>query len=89
MPATFLNSDDLLTRFQALDDFLIQHQALWRPRPFHHLHLPWEAEATALAAWLRRRSLEHAETSDPFALAAPAPFPELASQAQTLSTIGE
>ena len=42
-----------------------------------------------LSAWLRRRSLEHAETSDPFALAAPAPFPELASQAQTLSTIGE
>lgn len=89
MPATILTSDDLLTRFQALDDFLLQHQALWRPRPFHHLHLPWEAEVPELAAWLRRRSLEQAETTDPFALAAPAPFPELASQAQTLSTIGE
>ena len=89
MPATILTSDDLLTRFQALDDFLLQHQALWRPRPFHHLHLPWEAEVPELAAWLRRRSLEQAETTNPFALAAPAPFPELASQAQTLSTIGE
>ena len=89
MPATILTSDDLLTRFQALDDFLLQHQALWRPRPFHHLHLPWEAEVPELAAWLRRRSLEQAETTDPFALAAPAPFPELASQAQTLSTVGE
>lgn len=91
MPATILTSDDLLTRFQALDDFLLQHQALWRPRPFHHLHLPWEAEVPELAAWLRSRSLEQAEASDnsPFALSAPAPFPDLARQAQALSQLGE
>ena len=89
MPATILTSDDLLTRFQALDDFLLQHQALWRPRPFHHLHLPWEENVPELAAWLRSRSLQEAEDSAAFALAAPAPFPDLARQAQLLSTLGE
>lgn len=91
MSAPILTSGDLLTRFQALDGFLLQHQALWRPRPFHHLQLPWEAELPELASWLRSRSLEQAETSDgdPFALAGPAPFPTLAQQALALSRLGE
>ncbi|MDN5515826.1 MAG: SAM-dependent methyltransferase [Pseudomonas sp.] len=91
MPAPILTPGDLLARFQALDGFLLQHQALWRPRPFHHLQLPWEVELPELASWLRSRSLEQAEASDnnPFALAAPSPFPDLARQAQTLSLLGE
>ncbi len=89
MPATFLTSDDLLTRFQALDSFLRQYQLFWRPRPFHHLHLPWEQDVPELATWLRSRSLEQAETTDLSTLEAPAPFPELAAQAQILSAVGE
>ncbi|MDP9942400.1 methyltransferase [Ectopseudomonas alcaliphila] len=91
MSEPILTSGDLLARFQALDSFLLQHQALWRPRPFHYLQLPWEAELAELAIWLRSRSLEQAEASDnsPFALPAPAPFPDLARQAQALSQLGE
>lgn len=89
MSEPILTSGDLLARFQALDSFLLQHQALWRPRPFHHLHLPWEEDVPELAAWLRSRSLEQAEITDLFVLEAPAPFPELAAQAQTLSAVGE
>nr|WP_256835278.1 methyltransferase [Pseudomonas oleovorans] len=91
MSEPILTSGDLLARFQALDSFLLQHQALWRPRPFHYLQLPWESELPELAAWLRSRSLEQAEASDnsPFALSAPAPFPELAHRAQALSGLGE
>lgn len=91
MPEPFLTSGDLLARFQALDSFLLQHQALWRPRPFHHLYLPWEAELPELASWLRGRSLEQAEADDSglFVLPAPAPFPALAVQARTLSQLGE
>ena len=91
MSEPILTSGDLLARFQALDSFLLQHQAFWRPRPFHHLQLPWETELSELATWLRGRSLEQAEASDnsPFALSAPAPFPDLARQAQALSQLGE
>ncbi|MDU9408731.1 methyltransferase [Pseudomonas sp. zfem001] len=91
MSEPILTSGDLLARFQALDSFLLQHQALWRPRPFHYLQLPWESELPELAAWLRSRSLEQAEASDnsPFALGGPAPFPELAHRAQALSGLGE
>jgi len=91
MSEPFLTSGDLIARFQALDDFLLKHQALWRPRPFQHLHLPWESELPELAAWLRCRSLEQAEASDSelFALIAPAPFTDLARQAQALSQLGE
>lgn len=91
MSEPILTSGDLLARFQALDSFLLQHQAFWRPRPFHYLQLPWESELPELAAWLRSRSLEQAEASDnsPFALSAPAPFPDLARQAQALSQLGE
>ncbi|WP_278621191.1 methyltransferase [Ectopseudomonas oleovorans] len=91
MSEPILTSGDLLARFRALDSFLLQHQALWRPRPFHHLQLPWETELAELATWLRSRSLEQAEASDnsPFTLSAPAPYPDLARQAQALSQLGE
>ncbi|RRV17261.1 methyltransferase [Pseudomonas saudiphocaensis] len=81
----------LVERFERLDAFLIQHQALWRPRPFTHLRLPWEAEYPELAAWLRARSLEEAEDAHnhPDRLAAPAPFQTLAEQARSLSCVEE
>lgn len=87
-----LHGAALLQRFKALDNFLIEHQALWRPRPFvHYPALPWEAEHPQLAAWLRAQSLEHAEAAhnQPHVLPAPAPFPQLAAQAQELSQISE
>lgn len=91
-PAHILQNADLLQRFQALDSFLSEHQALWRPRPFvHYPHIPWEAEHPQLAAWLRAQSLEHAEAAhnQPHLLQAPAPFPQLAAQALRLSKVGE
>lgn len=86
-----LTGPALRERFQALDDFLVAHQSLWRPKPFTHLVLPWEAEHPALAAWLRARSLEQAdaEHNRPEQLPAPPPFPELARQAAMLSVLGE
>jgi hypothetical protein len=91
MSEPILTSGELLARFQALDSFLLQHQALWRPRPFYHLRLPWEAELPELSAWLRSRSLEQAQASDSdlFALVAPAPFTALACQAKALSQLNE
>lgn len=85
-----LSGDSLLQRFQALDAFLLQHQALWQPRPFTHQQLPWERQHPQLARWLRSRSLEQAETSHnrPHLLDAPAPFAGLAAQAETLSRVG-
>jgi hypothetical protein len=91
-PTHILQGAALLQRFQALDRFLIEHQALWRPRPFtHYPSLPWEAEHPQLATWLRVQSLEHAEAAhnQPHLLHAPAPFPQLAAQAHHLSQIGE
>ncbi|WP_353631937.1 methyltransferase [Pseudomonas canadensis] len=80
---------DVEARFQALDAFLIEHQWLWKPRPFTHLHLPWETEHPELTQWLRQRSLDDAEASHnhPFDLPAPAPFPQLAVQARQLSAV--
>ncbi|MCK6187023.1 methyltransferase [Pseudomonas sp. EYE_354] len=80
---------DVEARFRALDAFLIEHQGLWRPRPFTHLHLPWEREHPALAGWLRQRSLAEAEAShnSPHELQAPAPFPALAAEALRLSAV--
>jgi hypothetical protein len=91
-PAYILHNADLLQRFQALDSFLSEHQALWRPRPFvHYPQIPWEAEHPKLAAWLRAQSLEHAEAAhnQPHLLQAPAPFPQLACKAHELSQVGE
>ncbi|MFQ6573584.1 methyltransferase [Pseudomonas sp. UM16] len=86
-----LEDNQLLSRFQALDGFLREHQALWRPRPFTQLLLPWEAEHEALATWLRQRSLSEAEAAhnQPERLPAPAPFPQLATLASQLCEIGE
>ncbi|MGY2275723.1 MULTISPECIES: methyltransferase [Pseudomonas] len=80
---------DAEARFQALDAFLIEHQGLWKPRPFTHRQLPWETEHPDLAQWLRQRSLVDAEAShnQPHDLLAPAPFPQLAAQARQLSAV--
>ncbi|QLF93686.1 methyltransferase [Pseudomonas sp. ABC1] len=75
-----------LQRFQALDAFLLEHQGLWRPKPFTNLRLPWEQEHPELAKQLRQLSLEDAERSE-LQEALPAPFPELAQQAQRLSRL--
>jgi hypothetical protein len=88
-PAT-LQGDAALTRFLALDAFLVEHQHLWRPRPFVQSALPWETAHSELATWLRRRSLADAERAhlDPGLLNAPAPYPALAHQAQRLAALG-
>lgn len=86
-----LTGEALLARFAALDAFLIEHQALWKPRPFTHLQLPWEASYPELAEWLRGRSLEEAEHShnQPCLLDAPEPFASLAALSLELSAVGE
>jgi len=86
-----LTGEALLARFAALDAFLIEHQALWKPRPFTHLQLPWEASYPELALWLRGRSLEEAENShnQPCLLDAPEPFASLAALSLELSSVGE
>lgn len=78
-----MRAKDVEARFQALDAFLIEHQGLWRPRPFTQLQLPWETEHPELSRWLRQRSLAEAEAShnQPHDLPAPAPFPQLAARA--------
>ncbi|WP_018929229.1 methyltransferase [Pseudomonas umsongensis] len=89
--ASVLTGETLLARFAALDAFLIEHQALWKPRPFTHLQLPWEASYPELALWLRGRSLEDAENShnQPGWLDAPEPFVSLAAMSLELSAVGE
>lgn len=87
-----LTGEALLARFTALDAFLIKHQALWKPRPFTHLQLPWEASYPKLSAWLRGRSLEDAERAHnhPADLVdAPEPFASLAKLSAELSGVGE
>ncbi|WP_448683363.1 methyltransferase [Pseudomonas nicosulfuronedens] len=88
---TPLTGSHLLQRFQALDGFLLEHQALWRPKPFTMLELPWERDHPELAAWLRRRSLDDADAAHnaPEQLDAPAPFPALAATATQLCVVDE
>jgi len=97
MPARAAESSDvlsgeaLLARFRALDAFLIEHQALWKPRPFTHLSLPWETSYPELSSWLRGRSLDDAEHAhnQPADLAdAPEPFASLAKLSAKLSAVG-
>jgi hypothetical protein len=85
-----LHTADLKSRFHALDAFLLEHQHLWRPKPFTHRHLPWEAQHPELSTWLRQRSLEQAEAAHnhPEELDAPAPFNQIAAQSKALSDIG-
>ncbi|WP_166361178.1 methyltransferase [Pseudomonas akapageensis] len=88
--ANTLKGEQLLARFKALDSFLLEHQTLWRPRPFNHQHLPWEARHPELARWLRQRSLSDADAhNQPEALPAPSPYPQIASEATRLSAVGE
>src|ERR1700712_3611418 len=91
MTDLYLQGGELLTRFEALDAFLVEHQGLWRPRPFTSLVLPWEAEHPDLARWLRGRSLEQAEAAHnyPERLEAPGIFAALASCSASLSHVGE
>ncbi|MBD9413880.1 methyltransferase [Pseudomonas sp. PDM16] len=86
-----LTGPALRERFQALDDFLVTHQELWRPKPFSNPVLPWETKHPELGAWLRGRSLEQAEAehNHPEHLQAPYPFRELAASAATLAAVGE
>ncbi|RIJ09330.1 methyltransferase [Pseudomonas sp. 91RF] len=87
-----LTGEALLARFTALDTFLTAHQALWKPRPFTHLQLPWEASNPELASWLRGRSLEDAENAhnNPAELLdAPEPFASLAALSLELGAVGE
>lgn len=83
------NRTPLAERFRALDAFLLEHQSLWRPRPFVERRLAWENDHPELAAWLRSRSLSDAEAvqRDPAMLKAPAPFAALAEQARRLSEV--
>jgi len=85
-----LDERDFAERFAQLDAFLIEHQALWRPRPFTHLQLPWESQHAALANWLRSRSLAQAEDAHnaPAQLDAPAPFAAWAERATALASVG-
>ena len=89
--ACVLTGEDLLARFRALDAFLIEHQALWKPRPFTNLQLHWEASYPHLAAWLRARTLEDAESAhnQPALLDAPEPFASMAAMSLELSKVGE
>lgn len=86
-----LSGPQLLPRFRALDALLVQHQQLWRPRPFTQLRLPWESQHEQLAAWLRGRTLAEAEAAHnhPELLQAPWPYSELAAQTAELSAVGE
>ncbi|MNE07161.1 hypothetical protein D3C80_997680 [compost metagenome] len=86
-----LKGEQLLARFKALDSFLLEHQVLWRPRPFNHRKLPWEVLHPELAQWLRQRSLAEAEAAhtQPETLPAPAPYPQIAAEATRLSSLGE
>ncbi|SEJ64739.1 methyltransferase [Pseudomonas sp. NFR16] len=84
-----LHAADLKSRFHALDAFLLAHQDLWRPKPFTHRHLPWEAHHPQLSSWLRQRSLEQAEAAHnhPEQLDAPEPFAQIARQSKALSEV--
>jgi len=89
MPTDSPNCAYLTERFLRLDGFLLQHEHLWRPRPFTHLRLPWETDHPELASWLRTRSLDEAEAAHnhPERLPAPAPFPQLAVEVIELGRV--
>lgn len=80
---------DYAARFSQLDAWLNEHQALWRAKPFTTPVLSWEADMPELAAWLRARTLEQAETAhnQPQLLDAPEPFASLARQSIALNCL--
>jgi hypothetical protein len=51
----------LAEHFQRITALLHDHQALWRPQAFQHLHLPWEADLPELAQMLRHLDSARAE----------------------------
>ncbi len=51
-PSQLCGHEALRTRFAALDRWLWAHRALWRPRPFSQLPVPWEGEHPQLVRWL-------------------------------------
>jgi hypothetical protein len=53
----------MLQRFSALTTLLGDHADLWRPLPFVHHDLPWQAQLPELAAWLD--ALPEAALDDP------------------------
>ena len=85
-PLPILHSHPLSDRFQALDQFLTEHQHLWKPRPFTALRLEWETQHPTLAAHLRQSPLADAD-AEPAPTTLPAPFPQLARQAHHLSAL--
>jgi hypothetical protein len=92
MPAIpILQTRDLRARFKALDRFLLDHQTLWRPRPFTHRELPWESTYPELASWLRSRTLAEADAAHnhPDQLRAPSPFADIAAESVALSAVGK
>ncbi|MEQ7919909.1 methyltransferase [Xanthomonas sp. WHRI 1810A] len=92
MPAIpILQTRDLRARFEALDRFLLDHQTLWRPRPFTHRELPWESTHPELARWLRSRTLAEADAAhnQPEQLNAPSPFADIAAESVALSAVGK
>lgn len=76
-------------RFQQLDAWLVEHQQLWRAKPFTEHQCSWENQWPELAAWLRRRSLEQAEQAHTqlHLLGAPAPFGEISRAANALTRL--
>ncbi|PAU58524.1 SAM-dependent methyltransferase [Pseudomonas sp. PIC25] len=89
--SNLLSGARLRERFLALDAFLLETQAFWRPKPFTDLHLPWEERCPELSLWLRRRTLADADAAHnhPEYLAAPDPFPLLAERAAQLGALDE
>jgi hypothetical protein len=91
MTDLYLQGAELRARFAALDAFLVEHQGLWRPRPFTGLVMPWEADHPDLARWLRGRTLEQADAAHNFPeqLEAPGIFSSLASRTLSLGNLGK
>lgn len=90
LAAPLLTGDALRERFLALDAFLLQHQSVWREKPFTQQRLNWVADYPELAAWLAARSLADAENchAEPSSLSAPQPFASWAEQAAQFSAMG-
>lgn len=53
MPSAPLRGDALRARFDALDRHLVEHRALWRPRPFAEGLPAWGTDHPDVADWLR------------------------------------
>ncbi|WP_373187276.1 methyltransferase [Halopseudomonas sp.] len=80
---------NFVERFQQLDAWLAEHQALWQAKPFTQRQCAWENQWPELAAWLRSRTLEQAERAhnQPHLLHPPEPFAQLAQTATALTQV--